>query len=258
MPAASAAGQNRLLAVTKPTPASAARTLGLSPHTSSRIPGPTKSGSVCGAAREHMEPVIAAVAVGHRVDDLEARAVEDRNDVVTIPPREESAREVVAGERPFAVAGHEREVRGRRDRERLLELHERPREPSAWDVQVAGACPRAAERARAGTAAPRGRRGFQATSGAVSRASTTIAAAASSATAGRGEVRQVQARSAPEVGGDRRPRHSELGDLPSEPLDAIEEPRPTVVAPFFGARLVHRDRLLLHPRIIAAMTGRPR
>ena len=41
-----AAGQNRLPGRAKPTPASAALRLGFSPHTNTRMPGPTTSGNV--------------------------------------------------------------------------------------------------------------------------------------------------------------------------------------------------------------------
>ena len=60
-PAASAAGQKRLPGRAKPTPASAEYTLGFRPTTSSRMPGPTVSGSVRRARRLDVDPLLAVV-----------------------------------------------------------------------------------------------------------------------------------------------------------------------------------------------------
>ena len=213
--------------------------------------GAHEVGQRAGATREHVQPPVVAVALGHGLDDREARALEYRGDLVGHPPREEAPGEGVVGERAFAVTLDEGEVHRRVDGERLVELHERPRQPAPRDVQVARTRPPGAERA----APERQRLEVGAHPGDVGRSlprEDDHGARRVEGQSGTRQVREVQAGTAPEVGRDRAARGSGHRHRACEALDPIEEPRPSAVAPLLGARLVHRDGLLLHPRIIAA------
>ena len=112
------------------------------PHT-----GADDVGQGAAAAHEHVEPLVAGPVVGAQVDDVEAGPGEDVLQLVGVPSREEPSRELVAGEWPFALTPHHREVGGRVDREGVVQLHQRPRQPVARHVQIARPRPRAAERA---------------------------------------------------------------------------------------------------------------
>ena len=230
-----------------PTPASAAYRLGLSPQTRSRIPAPTTSGSVRRAAHEHVEPLVARPVVGSQVDDVEAGAGEDVPQLVRVPAREEPSREVVVRERSFALTLHHREVRGRVDREGVVQLHERPRQPVARRRADSSPAPTRRRARRAGTAAPRGRPGRPA------RRARPRARA-------RPSPRRRRAR--PSGGADTEgaaPRRTR-GRRPRAPA-RTESPRRTArsryrasrrIAPLGRPCLVHRHGVAIHRRSIAA------
>ena len=164
-PAASAAGQKRLVAPANPTPASAATRLGLRPHTSTLHVGADEIRQRARPGRGHPQ------LVTHRLDRHRGRTRRRR--------RRRPARPVASWRRsarrcrrpgirpsssPFDDAEHDRCTDG----ERAVEVRERERQVGPADVQVGVARPRRPqagrpERQRGDVAvhAPRSRRGWR-------------------------------------------------------------------------------------------------
>ena len=146
-PAASAAGQNRFPGRANPMPTSAEYRLGLSPQSRSRMPAPTTSGSVRRRRTSTWSHSLRVPSSARRSTTSRPAPMRTSCSSSGSQPREEPPGEVVVRERPFALTLHHREVGGRVDREGVVQLHQRPRQPVTRHVQVARPRPRAAERA---------------------------------------------------------------------------------------------------------------
>ncbi len=109
-------------------------------------PGSDHVGQRARPPGEEVHPRVAGLAAVGDVDELESCTDHDVAQLLGLPAGEEAPGKVVVGVRTLALPSHHRQVRGRAHRERVVELHQRPREANARDVEVAGPRPRAAER----------------------------------------------------------------------------------------------------------------
>ena len=238
-PAASAAGQNRLPGRRSRRRRRPRTALGLSPHTSSRMPAPTMSGRVRAPAHEHVEPIHVAAVVGARVDTSKPGPDEHVGERVRCPTRRRTAR---GSRRPVTLPSPSPRsiVRcGRRaDRERVVQLH---RAPTAVGSRRRGGSSRAPTRRRArraGTAGASRSACTARTSGAASRASATIACGrverdhGPARGTGGAARRRTRGRRSPRR---RRPRRRERSARSRNRAGRA-------VAPLGRPRLVHRDR----------------
>jgi 6-phosphogluconolactonase len=199
--------------------------------------GPDEVGQRPGATRSEGDPLTAVVLAR---PDVEPSAAVDLRQRLRRPLREEAPGELVAVDRPLRLAISVGELRECPRAERAVQVHERPRESLAGDVEVARPRPRPAEgppperevleiglhRPCAGSDASRqsrhGVRGVERDHGMPQRG-------------------EVQAGTAPRV----ESRHT-LGDLVPEPLRALEEASGSRVAPACRAGLVRGDGGSVH------------
>jgi len=210
-----------------------------------RTPCVTESSARAAAAREDMNPVVARAVALDEVDNLEPGAGQQVAQVARLPPREESPGEVVVRERAFAVARHHREVRGRAERERVVQLHERPREPVTRHVEVARARPRAAERTAAERECLEVSLDTRNIGARVARESHHRERSVERER-GPGQIREVQSSAATEVCD-----HGARRDGVTQQLGTIEVAGRACVAPLTCPLLVHRDGVAIHVRSIA-------
>ena len=210
---------------------------------SSRIPGPTTSGSVLRRSTSTWSHSLRVDVVGAQVDDVEPGAHEHVAQVRRFPTRRRSDR----GSRRRGTVPHlpldHGEVRRRADRERVVQLHQRPWQPVRARCAGSSRAPIRRRARRAGTAAPRGRPARpvrRAPSRAPGEPLPPRRRARRPAAGGTG-------------GGARRRTRDRRRSAPGRTASARSTARSryrgfTGIAPFRGTRLVHRHGVAIHRR----------